>query len=127
MIGAALIGAGVFGPADWLVRSIHSYISHGLGLLVESVCPPSRPAGSPGFDPKQDVCRISQRQPGAGGNPRQRGNNGRTEAALGRVCVNYLSFLRFKGNVVARGGVFSSVFRGLFWPFGVVVRVAATG
>lgn len=126
MIGAALIGAGVFGPADWLLRTIHGYISHRLVSVAEPVCPPSRPAGPAGFDPKQDVCRSPQRQSGAGGTPKQRGDN-RREAALGRVCVNNLSFLRFKGNVVTRGGVFSSVFRGLFWPFGVAVRVAATG
>lgn len=32
---------------------------------------------------------------------------------------------RFQGTVVTTGGVFSSVLRGLFWPFGIVVRVAA--
>lgn len=34
-------------------------------------------------------------------------------------------FLHLQGRVVKRGGVFRSMLRGLFWPFGIVVRAAA--
>lgn len=39
------------------------------------------------------------------------------------ICL----FLRFKGGVVTRSGLFGSVVRGLFWPFGIVVGAAASG
>lgn len=85
------------------------------------------------FDPQQDDVWSPQRRRGTGAGPRLRGKHERRTKSILVVCATVVVVSSparsppLQGRVVRRDGVLRSVLRGIFWPFGIVVRPGANG